>query len=60
MSQALTIANKARCTCFGVSGIRVTEREFFERKAVTAGKEMNFRMIALNVATEQNELNWYK
>ena len=55
VSQALTIAKKARFPCFGVGGLR----EFF-LKAVTAGKEMNFRMIALNVATEQNELNWYK
>ena len=56
----MTIAKKARFPCFGMNGIRVTERAFFERKAVTAGKEVNFRMIALNVATEQNELNWYK
>ena len=54
VSQALTTAKKARFPCFGVSGIRVTEIVFFERKAVTAGKEVNFRMIALNVATEQN------
>ena len=45
VSQALTTAKKARFPCFGVSGIRVTEIVFFERKAVTAGKEVNFRMI---------------
>ena len=32
----------------------------FELKAVTAGRKANFRIVTLNVATEQNELNWDK